>query len=289
MKSRIALVVFVVIVAIVLLAACVRNAGKTPAVKNTAVPAAKTNVSAPTPIPQSTVAPTATLPPPKNADELYANGGFPGILYSAARAKIARTSAIAGESYTTANETKIGDGDGGIGWNQPFAQNKADWSKYLAYQTAWEVPAGQTAHFVIRYETVILDPPGSNWQAPYSSYWNAVLLQNMQRPEFTGKFFAEGLSLTGPQGSEIAIVYEGGSTCTAPSVQMTPDKWLTVDAACPAGAVSCIFAIGQYGAMYDLTGQLAPDEVQTLGGNIAQPGCADASFPGTFQWLQSFK
>ena len=302
MKGKIALIVLAVVLVVGVVGAGVRygpmavsglqawNAARQ--ADNSAKPVdPPANIS----IPQNTAMPptvetTATLPPPLDADELYARGSFPGILYSAARGKITNVSPIAGEAYTTPSGNKVGDGDGGIGWNQPFARNRADWVKYLAYQTGFEVPPGQRLQFEINYATVILDPPGMNWQAPYSAFYNAVLLQNMVFPEFTGKHFAEGLALTAPNGVEITISYDGGATfCTAQSVQLVPDKWLPVSSTCPDGAVACKLEVGQYGHLYDLNGNLAPAEVQTLGGNNVVPGCVDPNFPGVYQWLQSFK
>jgi len=292
MKSRtalVALVAIVVIAAIVLLAGCVLNAGKTPAVKSTAIPAApaaeKTNIPAPTSMPQPTAIPTATLPPPLNADELFARGTFPGILPEFARDNAVGVSERAGDSFTTSNGTNIGSD---LGWNQPFYGG--EWTKFLCYQTAWCLPPGQSVTFTMQYKTVILNPADTNWNAPYNSWFNASLMISQERPEFSGKFVTSGVALTAPLPLTIAIDY-GAGVCEAPSAALVTGPVMTVTLACPSNsAVECIFSVGQWGEFVDLqTGQKADAEVQKYGGNIAVPGCNDTSFPGPYQWLQSLR
>lgn len=243
-----------------------------------------------TPAPLSTptlvpITPTATLPPPLNANELFESGMFPGILPEFARDNAVAMSDRAGDSFTTSNGTNIG---ADLGWNQPFYSG--DWTKFLCYQTAWCIPPGASTTFTMEYKTVILNPNGTNWLAPYNSWWNAVLIVSQERPEYSGKYVAPGLALTAPSPLTVSINY-GAGACVAPSVALVPNKPMRVSLACPANsAVECVFSVGQWGEFVDIkTGKKADAEVQKYGGNTAVPGCLDPSFPGPIQWLESLK
>ncbi len=234
----------------------------------------------------NTVVPTDTAIAPDNtvlplSDTLYESKKFCGALPSAALKHAARASNVAGLTYKTPNGIDVGSD---LGWNQvTWVDSYENWTKFLSYSTAWEIPPGETVSFKMKFETVRLQREGSE-DIAFSSWLCAITDPN------NGNYFAEGLSLNAVNPLTIVIDYGNGPQ-QASSVQLVPDKEMYVAMTCPKeNATSCTFSIGQYGLLHDInTGEVGDQSIQNIGGNLAIPGALDSTFAGPWQWLQSLK